>query len=103
MNPPKNGSEAVTALGMHPATSNLDGVQPGTADPETLPHTCGGCDARWSGYRTSHCAACHLTLSGVRAFDMHRQGGRCLRPWAMGMVAVPGRAYEVWGYVADAD
>lgn len=81
---------------------NLDTV-PGSADPETLPHSCGGCDTRWSGARTAHCSGCHLSFTGMTTFDMHRNGGRCLRPWAMGMVAVPGRASEVWGFVTDPD
>ena len=102
MTPTQNAVSAVSALANDPAASNLEGVVPGTADPETLPHTCGGCDARWSGYRTAHCGSgCHLTFTGVTTFDMHRNGGRCLRPHAMGMVTVPGRASEVWGFVAD--
>lgn len=42
-----------------------------------LPHSCGKCDARWSGLNTAHCAAdgCHRTFSGVSAFDLHRIGG----------------------------
>jgi hypothetical protein len=80
---------------------NLDAV-PGSADPQTLPHTCGGCDARWRGHRTAHCGSgCHRTFTGVTTFDMHRNGGRCLTPRAMGMSLAPGRAYPAWGYVGD--
>jgi hypothetical protein len=27
-----------------------------------------------------HCSACHATFSGIRLFDTHRRGGRCLDP-----------------------
>lgn len=32
------------------------------------------CGARWvqSGNRVGHCAACHVTISGIGAFDRHQ-------------------------------
>jgi hypothetical protein len=42
------------------------------------PHGCGGCDSRWSGSLTAHCAACHRSFGGVGPFDAHRVNGECL-------------------------
>lgn len=48
------------------------------------------CGARWTGARTAHCAACHLTTSGIHAFDAHQRitGGtlHCLLPNVVGLV-----------------
>ena len=77
----------------------------GTRSFEDLPHAC-RCGARWAGSRTCHCAAagCHLTFTSVGSFDAHRKGGRCNPPADVGLVLIPGRAYEVWGTRAvDAD
>lgn len=65
---------------------------------EDLPHSC-SCGKRWAGSRTCHCAArgCHLTLTSVGAFDLHRKSGRCNPPESVGLVLIPGRAYEAWG------
>jgi hypothetical protein len=35
------------------------------------------CGATWTGERTCHCSACHLTFTSVGPFDAHRRG-RCL-------------------------
>lgn len=75
----------------------------GTRAPEDLPHA-HSCGARWSGSGTAHCGACCTTFTGVGAFDAHRRGGRCNPPAAVGLVLIPGRAYEVWGTrAADVD
>jgi len=50
------------------------------------------CDARWGGFNTSHCAACHVTFSTVGNFDRHRRGGVCVDPAEFGM-AVNKRGY----------
>jgi hypothetical protein len=42
--------------------------------------TCNGCDHRWTGLSACHCAACHRTFTGIRAFDIHRTGGHCNDP-----------------------
>lgn len=34
------------------------------------PHGCAGCDNRWGGYSTAHCAACHLTFTGLSAVGL---------------------------------
>ncbi|GGM53515.1 hypothetical protein ACFFX1_54855 [Dactylosporangium sucinum] len=70
----------------------------GTRAFEDLPHSC-RCSVRWAGSRTCHCAVagCHLTFTSVGAFDAHRKGGRCNPPAEVGLVLIPGRAYEVWG------
>lgn len=34
----------------------------------------------------AHCGACHVTFSGVWAFDVHRRGGQCAAPASLGMV-----------------
>lgn len=36
--------------------------------------------------RNAHCAVCHITLSGVSAFDRHRRAGGCVDPAALGFV-----------------
>lgn len=35
----------------------------------------------------AHCSVCHHTLSGITAFDLHRRGGACLSPLAIGLHA----------------
>ncbi|WP_221042892.1 hypothetical protein [Mycobacterium senriense] len=62
-----------------------------------LPHHCNGCVSRWNGFDTCHCSRCHLTFIGIRAFDLHRRGGRCLQPMSVGLVGA-GRRYECWGH-----
>ena len=69
-------------------------------DGPKLPHS-HRCGARWSGKLTSHCGACCVTFTGVTNFDSHRSNGRCLRPQAIGLTLVPGRAYAVWGNVGE--
>jgi len=48
------------------------------------------CGTYWTGARTAHCAACHLTTSGIHAFDAHQRVTdgilRCLLPDAAGLV-----------------
>lgn len=48
------------------------------------------CGAHWTGARTAHCACCHLTTSGIHAFDAHQRitGGvlHCLLPDVAGLV-----------------
>jgi len=57
--------------------------------------TCGGCPSRWSGLARAHCSACHLTFTGVSAFDRHRSADdECLDPTTLGMVLRPG---ALWG------
>lgn len=55
------------------------------------------CGAHWTGTRTAHCAACHLTTSGIHAFDAHQRitGGilHCLPPDKAGLVP----AQRPWG------
>lgn len=61
-----------------------------------LPHSCGGCVARWSGYNTTHCGTCHRTFGGVTYFDDHRRAGECRNPETMGLV-LKNRTYPYWG------
>ena len=66
-----------------------------------LPHHCPRCPSRWGGLLTAHCAACHLTFTGITAFDKHREGshitGRyCITPEAAGLV-LSSRAYPCYG------
>jgi hypothetical protein len=63
-------------------------------------HGCPRCPARWNGYNTGHCSACHETFTGITAFDKHRDGshvkGRyCVSPQSVGLVPA-GRAYPCW-------
>jgi hypothetical protein len=93
-------SEAFPAGPATPVSYAFDDA--GSTDPEKLRHTCGGCPARWSGERTSHCGSgCHRTFTGVGNFDAHRSGGRCLDPAEIGLVLATGRAYEAWGTVRE--
>lgn len=54
------------------------------------------CGATWGGLNTCHCASCHLTFTGVTAFDLHRRTGRCQDPRVAGL-ALADRDYECWG------
>lgn len=72
--------------------------QPYTPQRTRERHTCGGCQARWTGLRTSHCGTqgCHRTFSSVAAFDRHRAGGVCNDPADLGMVLRTDRSYDRW-------
>jgi hypothetical protein len=97
-------TEAVSAVldGPYPPARHPFG-EPGTTDPEKLPHS-HRCGTRWNGKGVSHCGACCVTFTGVSTFDLHRRNGRCVHPSTIGLVLVPGRAYEVWGNIgAPAD
>jgi hypothetical protein len=61
---------------------------------------CGRCGKEWGGMRTAHCAACHVTFTGLTAFDAHRKGGKCAQPEDAGLVEA-GRAYSCFGAPAD--
>lgn len=76
-----------------------------------LPHSC-RCGARWGGLATAHCSACHITFTGLAAFDAHRQGshakGRyCVDPETIlnqkgeRVLALSSRAYPCWGLAGD--
>lgn len=41
---------------------------------------CSGCANTWTGALVCHCASCHRTFTGIRAFDIHRTGGICNDP-----------------------
>jgi len=47
---------------------------------------------RTPGANHAHCKArdCHQTFATVSAFDSHRRDGRCVEPWAVGLVEVAG-------------
>jgi hypothetical protein len=49
--------------------------------------TCGGCAAESAGEDRAHCAACHVTFDSIVLFDVHRDGGGCLRPQGLDLVA----------------
>lgn len=71
-----------------------------------LPNECGTCQARWGGYNTAHCSGCHLTFTGLSAFDKHRDGSHakstrhCVSPESVGLIEA-GRAYPCWGFPGD--
>jgi hypothetical protein len=59
------------------------------------------CGARWSGYRTAHCAKCHVTFGGLTAFDQHRPG-ECLDPASIGLIVMrTSGTCEIWGSPMD--
>lgn len=41
---------------------------------------CSGCENRWTGLNSAHCAGCHHSFTSVAAFDLHRRGDKCLEP-----------------------
>jgi len=38
----------------------------------TAPFRC-ACGAQWTGMNVCHCAGCHRTFTGIRAFDRHQR------------------------------
>ena len=53
------------------------------------------------GRAECHCAACHLTFSGVSAFDLHQKldgGLACLPPSSRGLVRYDRHGRTVWGW-----
>lgn len=55
-----------------------------------MTYGCSGCDTRWTGLATCHCANCHNTFGSITSFDAHRRGygdrGSCKSPAHMGLV-----------------
>lgn len=47
---------------------------------DPITYSCGGCDVRWRGVRTCHCAACHRSFGSVYLFDKHRRSSHCIAP-----------------------
>ncbi|MFD6883007.1 hypothetical protein [Rhodococcus sp. NPDC060084] len=66
----------------------------------TQTNTCSRCNARWTGFTTSHCDGCHHTFSSVTAFDAHRRAGTCRTPQDTGLVLLD-RAYPCYGHPAS--
>lgn len=69
---------------------------PDRAQCTELPNGC-RCGAHWSGLSAAHCASCHVTFTGVTAFDRHRRAGRCLIPAEAGLVAKQRAGYVAYG------
>lgn len=63
--------------------------------------TCSGCDNKWTGLSTCHCAGCHRTFTGITAFDHHRVGGKCVDPAERGLVPAVRRHWTGWGWPGD--
>jgi hypothetical protein len=57
---------------------------------------CNGCDKTWGGLLTAHCSACHITFTGITAFDKHRRRRKCLTPESIGLV-LKDRVYPCFG------
>lgn len=104
-----------------PRSTGKPGIDaPAQASGAKLPYECAKCHTRWGGLNTSHCSACHITTTGITAFDAHRTGShtatgeaiidkgkteprgprRCLPPESVGLVDA-GRAYPCWGLPND--
>lgn len=60
----------------------------------------GACGAWWSGEERSHCGGCHVTLTGLTAFERHRRGMRCNPPETVGLVAREKPFGLLWGMPA---
>ena len=43
----------------------------------------------------AHCSVCHLTFTGIRAFDIHRHQGVCLKPFINNQMS---ERNGVWGF-----
>lgn len=71
----------------------------------TYLNSCAGCDVKWTGASTCHCGACHLTFTGLSAFDTHRKDFTCRHPAVVGLVTHErgGKEfkYEAWGRPGD--
>jgi hypothetical protein len=61
---------------------------------------CTKCAAEWGGMNTCHCSGCHLTFTGLTAFDAHRRGGECRPADSVGL-SLTKRAYPCYGYPSD--
>lgn len=70
-------------------------------------NTCSKCPTRWSGTQTCHCSGCHLTFTGLTAFDKHRKNFTCQSPQDVGLVqhrrGGDAFKYEAWGFPHDDD
>jgi hypothetical protein len=69
---------------------------------------CPRCDSVWTGLSACHCAACHRTFSGYRAFDIHRTGSRCNDPASLldihgepRLVPIARQYWSGWGRPGD--
>jgi hypothetical protein len=56
-----------------------------------------GCGAWWTGAERSHCGGCHITLSSLTAFEIHRKHTTCNDPASMGLVAREKPFGVLWG------
>lgn len=71
----------------------------------TQPHVCNGCDARFGGVNTCHCAApgCHETFSTEQNYLRHRHRGKCIPPETLRnkhgerVLKLLDRPYRCWG------
>lgn len=63
--------------------------------------TCAKCRSEWSGLAAAHCAGCHLTFTGINAFEKHRLRGVCLLPSDRGLVLSPNKWFPAWGNPGD--
>lgn len=61
------------------------------------------CGTFWTGFETCHCAGCHRTFLGERAFAKHRVGGSCRDPRKRGLVEVIQSRWKGWGFPAQRD
>jgi hypothetical protein len=63
------------------------------------------CGAQWTGARTAHCACCHLTTTGLHAFEAHQRitDGilQCLPPDKAGLVPHLRTWGTVWSQPGD--
>jgi hypothetical protein len=63
------------------------------------------CGAYWTGGRTAHCARCHLTTTGIRAFEAHQRitDGvvQCLPPDEAGLAPHQRPWGTVWSQPGD--
>ena len=61
------------------------------------------CGTSWTGYEACHCAGCHHTFAGERAFVKHRVRGRCQDPESRGLVKIHRSHWTGWGWPRQRD
>ena len=61
------------------------------------------CGEAWTGHDACHCAGCHHTFTGERAFAAHRIRGRCQAPESRGLVKIHRTHWTGWGWPKQRD
>jgi len=93
---PTQPSASRTAFAPQPNPATL-----GIRQEEIIRH--GSCGRWWTGPTRNHCGQCHITTSGLTAFDAHQRGGVCAHPQTAGLVAREKPWGTMWALPGDED